>query len=140
LFYKISALALEQNRQPWSHEVQPTRLAPRDGPQGWLHGPTGGNTTPRGLGAERLPSQDRGHLLAHWPGFSLPEVLMAALVLFEHPRCLFWMVLLNEVLQETLSGFTFPLSPLGLGEGLGPGHTRVQRPLVPIWDWDEDLL
>lgn len=104
--------------------------------------PRGGCTAPLG---ETPPQggwvlRDCGHLLAHWPGFSLPEVLMAALVLFEHPRCLFWMVLLNEVLQETLSGFTFPLSPLGLGEGLGPGHTRVQRPLVPIWDWDEDLL
>lgn len=90
-----------------------------------------------------FPSQDsscgqRAPPRPLWPGFSMPEVLMAALVLFEHPRCLFWMVLLNEVLQETLSGFTFPLSPLGLREGLDPGHTRVQQPLVPMWDWDED--
>lgn len=52
---------------------------------------------PHGL---RVPLQPPARVFA-------PATPMAAFGLFEHPRCLFWMLLLDEVLQETLNGFTF---------------------------------
>lgn len=36
--------------------------------------------------------------------------------------------------------FHFPLSPLGLEEGSGPGHTHGQHPLFPNWDCDGERL
>lgn len=55
-------------------------------------------------------------------------------VLFEHPWCLFWMLLLNKALQETLHDFTFSLASLGLEEGTDPGYAYGQHRLFPDWD------
>lgn len=77
------------------------------------------NTSPEGRGSQGLGCLDAGSPpksrrphglrvpLQPLARVFAPATPMAAFGLFEHPRCLFWMLLLDEVLQETLNGFTF---------------------------------